>query len=446
MNPVSALTSVSRFACKSLISRLATPAVALVMAIAPLSAAKAVNITSQIANADFEALNLNGNAGAEQFSNNNYGGGWTNAVVAGSVANFGVQDPPTSFYGSSHPLPAPFSGNQFAFVNVNANTTLNVNSNTFGTLQADTLYTLRVAVGQRLGTNAGVNYQVGLVANGTEVATFASGTQGNGNILDLVYTLDSATVPTLVGQNLQVRVRSINTSGTQTNFDNVRLDATPVARVSRLIQFDLPSMGVNGNFEQPNLNGNSGSEQFSNANIGPGWTVTGNIGNFGVQDPANGFYGTAHPLPSPFQGNQIGFVNVNAGGSTNVDSAVLGTFDAGALYTLNVAVGERAGSGNDINYRIGLLANGVEVGSFALGNTTNGNILDLKYVLDTATLPAIVGQNLQVRISAAGVSGGVQANFDNVRLSMFIAIPEPATATLGLLSVAGLMLRRRRMA
>jgi hypothetical protein len=211
----------------------------------------------------------------------------------------------------------------------------------------------------------------------------------------------------------------------------------------------------NFSFEHaPDLEGNSGGEQFSSGTLNggnPGWTTTvtsGGSSNNGVQNPASGFYGSANPLPDAFHGNQIGFVNLDGvGASANVDSLLIDTLMADHLYTLNAAVGVRSGSTLPITYDIGLVtAGGTELGTFASQTVTAGQIIDLNYVLNTTLMPAaLLGQSFHVRIRGTTVTGSSQMNFDNVRLSVF-SIPEPSALTLtalGLLSLGFVSWRRR---
>ena len=202
---------------------------------------------------------------------------------------------------------------------------------------------------------------------------------------------------------------------------------------------ELVSRGINADFELPAQNRGDG-EATSTNNIGAGWTANnlgGQMSNFGVQDPAIAFYGQASggPLPAAFEGQQLGFFNLNNWYSqAEVVSNPIGKLQASQTYTLNVAVGARSTNAqNKVAYRVGLRASdGVDLGTFTLATlvpsaTTPTNISDLQYTLDTSTIPAsYVGKT--VRIVIGGFNTGLnnadvptdqlaQPNFDNVRLS-----------------------------
>ena len=103
----------------------------------------------------------------------------------------------------------------------------------------------------------------------------------------------------------------------------------------------------------------------------------------------------------------------------------------------------------DTEYSIGLVAGGVEVGTFeTLSSPANGTPVDMVYTLDTSLDATGVGNDLQIRIRAKNVSAGfTQANFDNVRLDVAaVAIPEPSSIFLAVSAVcfAGIAIIRRR--
>lgn len=437
--------------------------------------AAAFDLESIGINADFEDPNLGGDTAAEQYSTNNIGPGWTREILSGTSGNFGVQDPPTGFYAGSHPLPGPFEGNQFGFVNIDSGTSQIVSSS-IGLLQANTTYMLDVAVGARNNsTFANGIYDIGLrAADGTELGTFASTTldpaSGPTVIQNLHYVLDTGLDATAIGQNVSIVIRGTNTgiggSFFQMNFDNVRLDIDPLPPPPDpdprpdLGTIDLVSLGINGNFEAPNLGGNNASEQFSNSDIGPGWTrevLSGAAANFGVQDPPTGFYAGSHPLPGPFEGNQFGFVNLNGGGdAAQIVSDAVSQLKANRIYTLNVAVGARNNSGwANGTYEIGLrAADGTDLGTFAsttLDPASGPTVIeDLQYVLNTNLDPAGIGQDysIVIRGTNTGIGGGFfQMNVDNVRL--VVSVPEPASGALCVAGVVGLAVawrtRKRRV-
>jgi hypothetical protein len=225
----------------------------------------------------------------------------------------------------------------------------------------------------------------------------------------------------------------------------------------------------------------------------PNWTFAFEAGApaspaWGVQrpDPDAHFYrdvaanGETAPFLTPFEGDQIGFINLNndpasvGGASVAVaDSDVVGTLAAGK-YTLNVAVGARnTGSWRNILYGIGLKGDvsgdlgtftqqtmdpGSVAGSGPIVPSTTGpvgvnvnllNMVDVPYVLDVPVGSPLIGQPFRVRIrqtntGVGGTGAFSQSSMDNVRLD-FVAIPEPGTLALSsLATLACLALRRKR--
>src|SRR5215218_7714745 len=108
---------------------------------------------------------------------------------------------------------------------------------------------------------------------------------------------------------------------------------------------ELVSRGINADFEAPVQTRGDG-ENTSTSNIGPGWTanlISGVLSNYGVQDPAIAFYNQpagSPPLSAPFDGQQLGFFNINNWYSqAEIVSNPIGKLQASQSYTLNVAVG-----------------------------------------------------------------------------------------------------------
>jgi hypothetical protein len=220
----------------------------------------------------------------ERFTNpSTFQSGWQLNGGAGANGRYGLQQPRSGtgagqlFYQRDLPagsdpagnLVAPFEGNFIAFVNMDDvdGFQQSVQSGVIGALEAGT-YTLTVAVGARAGANWNdVKYDISLVASpvagttgtsgGTVLGTPASvtlvpltATVGN-NAQDLTYSLTLNPGDPNIGLNYAIRIDSANTfiqngvpdpgapiNGganarfTQGNFDNVRLDFTPVPEPS----------------------------------------------------------------------------------------------------------------------------------------------------------------------------------------------------------------------
>ena len=197
---------------------------------------------------------------------------------------------------------------------------------------------------------------------------------------------------------------------------------------------DLLGLGINANFESPDQADGTG-ETHSTLDLGPGWTyhlLAGASNDFGVQDPADGYYGP-HPLPAPFDGRQIGYFNLDPYSVGEAISAPVGTLVASQNYTLNVAVGARnATTWSDVRYLIGLrTSGGADLGTFASIDMDPGfsatNISDLQYTLSAVQAAGHVGEEVSIVIRGVNLGTGTDApaftqpNFDNVRLSGTLA-------------------------
>jgi hypothetical protein len=185
-----------------------------------------------------------------------------------------------NFYGSKPgfngvtSLPTPFDGIQFAFFNLNNDATLGggtiarADSDQIGFLEAGT-YTLTLAVGARSTTAwRNIDYSAGLVGSSTgELIPFAhqimdpDSAAGNvpfsatatdqTNIADLTYSFAVPLGSPLIGEEYFIRIRAENTgvggtgAFTQANFDNVRLDFTPIPEPNSIMIASLaPLLGA----------------------------------------------------------------------------------------------------------------------------------------------------------------------------------------------------------
>ncbi|HXE54959.1 MAG TPA: PEP-CTERM sorting domain-containing protein [Tepidisphaeraceae bacterium] len=159
--------------------------------------------------------------------------GWTSD--AGTDAAVWFPSSPTADFNSVAPLAAPADGNQLLTI-VEANQNV---ERAVGTIQAATLYTLTVAIGDRISDSGLHDWDIQLWAGGSTRQTFLGQTfrtdsgannPSAGNWADNSVTFDSTTDPTVVGQNLFVLVGTYLTGSNpgQSYFDNVRVDATSV--------------------------------------------------------------------------------------------------------------------------------------------------------------------------------------------------------------------------
>ncbi len=214
--------------------------------------------------------------------------------------------------------------------------------------------------------------------------------------------------------NIAPRVMDASNLVSGTNV--LAVEIHQIGRISSDISFDLSltaSAGaaeipiVNAGFEDPVMG--DGGWQFG----ATGWTETGAGG--GVWNPGPGW--TGYPDPESDQipeGEQVGWVNGDSGGLTQVLAA---TLTADTQYTLTVQVGNSwyYTSGD---YVIELLAGGSVLASF--GENAESNIPDDTFALKTVTYDydvadaGLVGQNLEIRLY---ITAGEEVDFDDVTLS-----------------------------
>jgi hypothetical protein len=215
-------------------------------------------------------------------------------------------------------------------------------------------------------------------------------------------------------------------------------------RDARAVLVDLNGLGISSGFESPDADpNNDGAEQTVARNLGAGWTyrlLGGHTSDFGVQDPADGYYGT--PLVAPFQGRQLGYFNLEPFSAGEVVSDSVGTITAGQTYTLNVGVGARNNATwSNLRYAIGLRVGSTDVGTFGTVDLDPGltatNTSDLVFTLNVDTeAAAFIGRDAQIVIRGINLGTGVtpagfsQANFDNVRLDGTFGAPNRALTTI----------------
>lgn len=134
---------------------------------------------------------------------------------------------------------------------------------------------------------------------------------------------------------------------------------------------------------------------------------------------------------------QTGYVNDGF-----ISQTLSSTLDIGS-YVLNVNVGDRADF--DGLYTIELLAGTTVLGVIDQTNFAPVNDGWITTALNYTALAgdASLGAALGIRL---GLTGGVQVNFDNVRLDFTAAIPEPGTLALVGLAVFALGMTGRRRA
>ena len=150
----------------------------------------------------------------------------------------------------------------------------------------------------------------------------------------------------------------------------------------------------------------------------PGWTISGNAGQFpgGQFQPGSSFF--AQPVPD---GSIVAYSN---GGT--ISQTLGASLTPNTIYTLSVDVGRRLDAGVN-NYSLELLAGTMVLDSLTLSNSliTPGTWVDesFSFTSGDANLPA---GNLGIAFVTPGPQ---QINYDNVRLTAN-AVPEPGTLAL----------------
>lgn len=165
------------------------------------------------------------------------------------------------------------------------------------------------------------------------------------------------------------------------------------------------------------------------------WTT---VGTAGVFNPGIAMY----PGGLTPEGSNAGFVNNTA----SLTQALSATLQANTLYQLNVFVGWRLDNATFNGYAVELFAGATLLASNTNSFTPTQGTFQLATVTYTsAGSGPLLGQTLSIRLRGTG--GGIQTNFDDVKLSAesTSAVPAPPAAVLALLGVGCLAAFRRRL-
>ncbi len=146
--------------------------------------------------------------------------GWTQ--VSGGGGFWGVfSGAPSAFYPSAGTQSGPFAAYFRNTVDMRVKQVLS------DTLQANTTYTLTIAVGKRATVNAGT-YFFQLLAGGVSLATATGIAPASGTFSDVALVHATGATHAQLGQPLEIRIGNNGGGDHAVDFDNVRLNSTPV--------------------------------------------------------------------------------------------------------------------------------------------------------------------------------------------------------------------------
>ena len=163
-------------------------------------------------------------------------------------------------------------------------------------------------------------------------------------------------------------------------------------------------------------------------------------GSGGRFNPTDGHFtgtsGAPGTIPGTGDGVQIAYMN----GSSPMYQSV-GTIEANSVYELTVAIGQRLDLGwSNLTVELrGTDQNGTVLASgvYDATDAPDGTFSDVSISFDSTDFAGEVGNDLVITFRSAGV----QALYDNVRLTESL-VPEPSS--LALLGLGGLLIARRR--
>jgi len=195
-----------------------------------------------------------------------------------------------------------------------------------------------------------------------------------------------------------------------------------------------PDSGGNLGFETvDNIPTNFGAGAFRYNPAGASWDFPGNNAGTGIASNGSGF--TAANPPAP-EGTNVAFIQ----GATSFTD-VFYDFDVTRQYTLSFAEANRAGIGGLNDFEVLLDGRVIFAQHFAAGTSYTNVTSPTFRPVDAGNDGAFI---LQFR-GINSLTGDRTVFVDNIQFAL-LPIPEPATASLALLGLGGLMLRRRRMA
>jgi hypothetical protein len=364
--------------------------------------------------------------------------GWT-AFNQGSPGAIGSQNAGGTDYTVYDPLAAPAVGNQYCYINMYTSGVTGGIYQDIGALQANTIYTLTVAIGSRADR-----------INSPGIISLVNGTNNTGAVLANSGGIPSAqntwqnytitcTTGAAVSGDLTIMLSAMGSGNIQADFDNVRLTTTPVP----VTPPPTPITVTNFSFEE-------------NLASGPGQLVKGaptgwnsfnqvNTGDIGSQWAGGSDF--ADPLVAPANGNQYCYINLydNPNASTGIYQEV-GALQPNTYYTLTVAIGNRG----DLEELPGIISliNGINNTGIVLAS--NYGVPSAKNAWQDFTTSFITGASVSgdltielwvdPTITGDGNAGTVQAAFDNVQLTATPVVLQSPTPETPIVSGSNLIL------
>ncbi|MEQ8784963.1 MAG: hypothetical protein RIC55_01635, partial [Pirellulaceae bacterium] len=199
----------------------------------------------------------------------------------------------------------------------------------------------------------------------------------------------------------------INATSIMAVDDRVTLDAAgSILHVGTIV---TPISVDNFSFEDPALADGGFTSGSSGTTAIPDWEITTGGSSAGVFNAT----ATQYPIMQATDGDQVAFSN-----GRTFRQVLADTLAANTTYELLVDIGDRADTASP-GYSVGLYAGGVLLAEVDQTDfpTANGGFVTATVNFATGGAPAQLGLPLEIRL----FSGGVQTNFDNVRLTASVA-------------------------
>lgn len=191
---------------------------------------------------------------------------------------------------------------------------------------------------------------------------------------------------------------------------------------------------ANHSFENPVQQDNAYT-----VNVMPGWTGAGTYWH--VANPGDSWFpGTSagSGLPNPIDGINIAGINTGA----SIHQVLASVVQPSSVYSLTLLTGHRIGSPFG-SPTVRLLAGGQVLAQAIPNAPGEGTFTSFQLTYASPQSGSMIGQPLRIEIQSSGTDA--QVWIDNLNLN-FVAVPEPSTITVGILSgMLAMLLRRRRV-